>query len=53
MVLYGDKVYNVQIRYQENIAMYLLGTGLRGKEVSLEIPQLTWFFIKNVIENTA
>ncbi|XP_069755028.1 lymphocyte cytosolic protein 2a isoform X2 [Narcine bancroftii] len=32
MVLYRDKVYNIQIRYQEDIAMYLLGTGLRGKE---------------------
>ncbi|XP_060040408.1 lymphocyte cytosolic protein 2 [Erinaceus europaeus] len=34
MVLYKDKVYNIQIRYQEDSQVYLLGTGLRGKEVS-------------------
>lgn len=33
MVLYKDKVYNIQIRYQEESQVYLLGTGLRGKEV--------------------
>lgn len=33
MVLYKDKVYNIQIRYQEENQVYLLGTGLRGKEV--------------------
>ncbi|XP_045140630.1 lymphocyte cytosolic protein 2 [Echinops telfairi] len=33
MVLYKDKVYNIQIRYQEESHVYLLGTGLRGKEV--------------------
>ncbi|KAJ7427003.1 Lymphocyte cytosolic protein 2 [Willisornis vidua] len=32
MVLYRDKVYNIQIRYQEQDHLYLLGTGLRGKE---------------------
>uniref|UniRef100_A0A8D0L5T9 Lymphocyte cytosolic protein 2 n=1 Tax=Sphenodon punctatus TaxID=8508 RepID=A0A8D0L5T9_SPHPU len=32
MVLYRDKVYNIQIRYQEQNCVYLLGTGLRGKE---------------------
>eukprot|EP00062_Callorhinchus_milii_P007165 gi/632948495/ref/XP_007889629.1/ PREDICTED: lymphocyte cytosolic protein 2 [Callorhinchus milii] len=32
MVLYGNKVYNIQIRYQEQTNLYLLGTGLRGKE---------------------
>ncbi|EGW00774.1 Lymphocyte cytosolic protein 2 [Cricetulus griseus] len=32
MVLYKDKVYNIQIRYQEESQVYLLGTGLRGKE---------------------
>ncbi|OBS71980.1 hypothetical protein A6R68_13443, partial [Neotoma lepida] len=31
MVLYKDKVYNIQIRYQEESQVYLLGTGLRGK----------------------
>lgn len=33
MVLYRDKVYNIQIRYQEQNHVYLLGTGLKGKEV--------------------
>ncbi|NXM73797.1 LCP2 protein, partial [Serilophus lunatus] len=32
MVLYRDKVYNIQIRYQEQDHLYLLGTGLKGKE---------------------
>ncbi|NWQ75037.1 LCP2 protein, partial [Columbina picui] len=32
MVLYRDKVYNIQIRYQEENQKYLLGTGLKGKE---------------------
>ncbi|NXC65408.1 LCP2 protein, partial [Anhinga anhinga] len=32
MVLYRDKVYNIQIRYQEQNHIYLLGTGLKGKE---------------------
>ncbi|NWS97211.1 LCP2 protein, partial [Mionectes macconnelli] len=32
MVLYRDKVYNIQIRYQEQEHLYLLGTGLKGKE---------------------
>lgn len=33
MVLYRDKVYNIQIRYQEQEHLYLLGTSLKGKEV--------------------
>ncbi|NXL72950.1 LCP2 protein, partial [Leptocoma aspasia] len=32
MVLYRDKVYNIQIRYQEQQHLYLLGTSLKGKE---------------------
>ncbi|NWJ01979.1 LCP2 protein, partial [Crypturellus undulatus] len=32
MVLYRDKVYNIQIRFQEENHTYLLGTGLKGKE---------------------
>uniref|UniRef100_UPI00398F6EC7 lymphocyte cytosolic protein 2a n=1 Tax=Pristiophorus japonicus TaxID=55135 RepID=UPI00398F6EC7 len=32
MVLYRHKVYNIQIRYQEDTDVFLLGTGLRGKE---------------------
>uniref|UniRef100_A0A6I8N3C1 SH2 domain-containing protein n=1 Tax=Ornithorhynchus anatinus TaxID=9258 RepID=A0A6I8N3C1_ORNAN len=35
MVLYKNKVYNIQIRYQEQSQVYLLGTGLRGKEVNI------------------
>uniref|UniRef100_A0A8C3J2N8 Lymphocyte cytosolic protein 2 n=1 Tax=Calidris pygmaea TaxID=425635 RepID=A0A8C3J2N8_9CHAR len=33
MVLYRDKVYNIQIRYEKQNQIYLLGTGLKGKEV--------------------
>ncbi|XP_062909778.1 lymphocyte cytosolic protein 2a isoform X2 [Mobula hypostoma] len=40
MVLYGDKVYNIQIRYQADVAMYLLGTGLRGKENFSSVTEL-------------
>uniref|UniRef100_A0A8C0UZZ9 Lymphocyte cytosolic protein 2 n=1 Tax=Cyanistes caeruleus TaxID=156563 RepID=A0A8C0UZZ9_CYACU len=32
MVLYRDKVYNIQIRYQQQDHLYLLGTSLKGKE---------------------
>ncbi|NWR16238.1 LCP2 protein, partial [Emberiza fucata] len=32
MVLYRDKVYNIQIRYEEQEHLYLLGTSLKGKE---------------------
>ncbi|NXS15370.1 LCP2 protein, partial [Mystacornis crossleyi] len=32
MVLYRGKVYNIQIRYQEQEHLYLLGTSLKGKE---------------------
>uniref|UniRef100_A0A8C9UCW6 Lymphocyte cytosolic protein 2 n=1 Tax=Serinus canaria TaxID=9135 RepID=A0A8C9UCW6_SERCA len=32
MVLYRNKVYNIQIRYQEQEHLYLLGTSLKGKE---------------------
>ncbi|NXC61691.1 LCP2 protein, partial [Aleadryas rufinucha] len=32
MVLYRDKVYNIQIRYHEQDHLYLLGTSLKGKE---------------------
>ncbi|NWZ90657.1 LCP2 protein, partial [Nesospiza acunhae] len=32
MVLYRDKVYNIQIRYQEEEHLYLLGTSLKRKE---------------------
>lgn len=45
MVLYKDKVYNIQIRYQEESQVYLLGTGLRGKEVRIPVakfPQILY-----------
>ncbi|XP_077180377.1 lymphocyte cytosolic protein 2 [Paroedura picta] len=32
MVLYNDKVYNLQIRYHLEDKIYFLGTGLRGNE---------------------
>ncbi|XP_066573217.1 lymphocyte cytosolic protein 2a isoform X3 [Amia ocellicauda] len=32
MVLYHNKVYNIQIRYQSEQDVFLLGTGLKGKE---------------------
>ncbi|MBN3291758.1 LCP2 protein, partial [Polypterus senegalus] len=32
MVLYQNKVFNIQIRYQEEQGVYLLGTGIKGKE---------------------
>ncbi|XP_072447175.1 lymphocyte cytosolic protein 2a [Chiloscyllium punctatum] len=32
MVLFGYKVYNIPIRYQETTDVFLLGTGLRGRE---------------------
>ncbi|XP_032885904.1 lymphocyte cytosolic protein 2 isoform X2 [Amblyraja radiata] len=49
MVLYGDKVYNVQIRYQENIAMYLLGTGLRGKENFSSVTELVEYHTQTAL----
>ncbi|KAK1161131.1 lymphocyte cytosolic protein 2-like [Acipenser oxyrinchus oxyrinchus] len=32
MVLYRNKVFNIQIRYQEEQNVYLLGTGFKGKD---------------------
>ncbi|XP_058852826.1 lymphocyte cytosolic protein 2-like [Acipenser ruthenus] len=32
MVLYKNKVFNIQIRYQEEQNVYLLGTGFKGKD---------------------
>jgi len=55
MVLYRDKVYNIQIRYQEQDHVYLLGTGLKGKEVlyvfhttslHLEIPPVSFLNVR-------
>ncbi|XP_023577565.1 lymphocyte cytosolic protein 2 isoform X2 [Octodon degus] len=46
MVLYKDKVYNIQIRYQEESKVYLLGTGLRGKEDFLSVSDIIEYFRK-------
>ncbi|KAM4826585.1 lymphocyte cytosolic protein 2 [Thomomys bottae] len=46
MVLYKDKVYNIQIRYQEDSQVYLLGTGLRGKEDFLSVSHIIDYFRK-------
>ncbi|XP_053422605.1 lymphocyte cytosolic protein 2 isoform X1 [Nycticebus coucang] len=46
MVLYKDKVYNIQIRYQEQSQVYLLGTGLRGKEDFLSVSDIIDYFRK-------
>ncbi|XP_037654806.1 lymphocyte cytosolic protein 2 isoform X2 [Choloepus didactylus] len=46
MVLYKDKVYNIQIRYQEENQVYLLGTGLRGKEDFLSVADIIDYFRK-------
>ncbi|KAL1778629.1 lymphocyte cytosolic protein 2 [Sigmodon hispidus] len=46
MVLYKDKVYNIQIRYQEESQVYLLGTGLRGKEDFLSVSAIIDYFKK-------
>ncbi|NXT57060.1 LCP2 protein, partial [Pluvianellus socialis] len=44
MVLYRDKVYNIQIRYQEQKQIYLLGTGLKGKEDFSSVADIIDYF---------
>ncbi|KFV75354.1 Lymphocyte cytosolic protein 2, partial [Struthio camelus australis] len=44
MVLYRDKVYNIQIRYQEQNDIYLLGTGLKGKEDFSSVADIIDYF---------
>ncbi|XP_014138260.1 lymphocyte cytosolic protein 2 isoform X1 [Falco biarmicus] len=44
MVLYRDKVYNIQIRYQEQNHVYLLGTGLKGKEDFSSVADIIDYF---------
>ncbi|XP_068014783.1 lymphocyte cytosolic protein 2 [Melanerpes formicivorus] len=44
MVLYRDKVYNIQIRYQEENHVYLLGTGLKGKEDFSSVADMIDYF---------
>ncbi|MBN3279537.1 LCP2 protein, partial [Polyodon spathula] len=40
MVLYRNKVFNIQIRYQEEQNVYLLGTGFKGKDVRLCVSEI-------------
>ncbi|NXI41564.1 LCP2 protein, partial [Galbula dea] len=44
MVLYRDKVYNIQIRYQEQDHTYLLGTSLKGKEDFSSVADIIDYF---------
>ncbi|NWR54789.1 LCP2 protein, partial [Bucorvus abyssinicus] len=44
MVLYRDKVYNIQIRYQEENHIYLLGTGLKGREDFSSVADIIDYF---------
>ncbi|NWX18610.1 LCP2 protein, partial [Aegotheles bennettii] len=44
MVLYRDKVYNIQIRYEEQNQIYLLGTGLKGKEDFSSVADIIDYF---------
>ncbi|NXH18340.1 LCP2 protein, partial [Bucco capensis] len=44
MVLYRDKVYNIQIRYQEQDHIYLLGTALKGKEDFSSVADIIDYF---------
>ncbi|NXX41849.1 LCP2 protein, partial [Tricholaema leucomelas] len=44
MVLYRDKVYNIQIRYQEENQVYLLGTSLKGKEDFSSVADMIDYF---------
>uniref|UniRef100_G3T929 Lymphocyte cytosolic protein 2 n=1 Tax=Loxodonta africana TaxID=9785 RepID=G3T929_LOXAF len=46
MVLYKEKVYNIQIRYQQESQVYLLGTGLRGKEDFFSVADIIDYFRK-------
>uniref|UniRef100_A0A8C8S533 Lymphocyte cytosolic protein 2 n=1 Tax=Pelusios castaneus TaxID=367368 RepID=A0A8C8S533_9SAUR len=44
MVLYKHKVYNIQIRYQEQNQIYLLGTGLKGTEDFSSVEDIIDYF---------
>ncbi|XP_043940432.1 lymphocyte cytosolic protein 2 [Protopterus annectens] len=46
VVLYNDKVYNVQIRYNAKEDAYLLGTGLRGRETFTSVTEIIEHFRK-------
>ncbi|XP_044309812.1 lymphocyte cytosolic protein 2 isoform X1 [Varanus komodoensis] len=44
MVLYHNKVYNIQIRYQKEDKTYFLGTYLKGNEVFSSVTDIIDFF---------
>ncbi|XP_061472797.1 lymphocyte cytosolic protein 2 [Rhineura floridana] len=44
MVLYSDKVYNIQIRYQQEDKVYFLGTGLKGNEDFSSVADIIDYF---------
>ncbi|XP_053575560.1 lymphocyte cytosolic protein 2 [Bombina bombina] len=46
MVLYNDKVYNVQVRYDEQRRIYYLGSGLRGQESFSSVSEIIENFQK-------
>ncbi|XP_054833850.1 lymphocyte cytosolic protein 2 [Eublepharis macularius] len=46
MVLYNDKVYNIQIRYQLEDQIYFLGTGLKGNEDFTSVGDIIDYFRK-------
>ncbi|MEE6518499.1 hypothetical protein FKM82_029527, partial [Ascaphus truei] len=44
VVLYKNKVYNVQIRYDKQNSVYLLGSGLRGQEDFSSVNEIVEYF---------
>ncbi|KAE8614444.1 hypothetical protein XENTR_v10008161 [Xenopus tropicalis] len=46
MVLYRNKVYNIQIRQDQTNGLYMLGTGLRGQETFTSVEEIIDYFHK-------
>uniref|UniRef100_A0A8C6VCY1 SH2 domain-containing protein n=1 Tax=Naja naja TaxID=35670 RepID=A0A8C6VCY1_NAJNA len=44
MVLYHNKVYNIQIRYQPETHVYFLGTSLKGNEDFTSVTDIVDYF---------
>ncbi|XP_032067991.1 lymphocyte cytosolic protein 2 isoform X2 [Thamnophis elegans] len=44
MVLYHNKVYNIQIRYQQESQVYFLGTSLKGNEDFTSVTDIVDYF---------
>ncbi|XP_058023858.1 lymphocyte cytosolic protein 2 [Ahaetulla prasina] len=44
MVLYHNKVYNIQIRYQQETQVYFLGTSLKGNEDFTSVTDIIDYF---------